>query len=169
MKYFVEIEGRTFEVEIAPDGVRLDGRPVNADLRRDDGSRLWHLLLDGRSHTVVAQRDGTGEWEIELGGRRHRAVALDERRHAVRGMIGAGAAASGPVEVKAPMPGLIVTVEVEPGAVVEKGQGLVVIEAMKMENELKAPAAGRVAEVRAESGRKVEKDETLLVIAPAEG
>jgi pyruvate carboxylase subunit B len=170
MKYFVEIEGRTFEVEIGPDGVRLDGRPVEADLQRNSDSRLCHLVLDGCSHTVAARRrDGVGEWEIEIGGRRHRVLALDERRRAVREVAGVGAGARGPIEVKAPMPGLIVKVEVGSDQEVEKGQGLVVIEAMKMENELKAPAPGRVAEVRAEPGQAVEKGETLLVIAPAEG
>jgi pyruvate carboxylase subunit B len=172
MKYFVELADRTFEVEVDADGVRLDGRAVAANLDWNDGSRLFHLMLDGRSHTLIARRrDGRGEWEIELGGHRHQVTALDERRRAIRQIAGAASTAQGPVAMRAPMPGLIIAVEVGPHDVVRQGQGLVVIEAMKMENELKSPTAGRVAEVKAHPGQAVDKGDTLLVIEPevAEG
>lgn len=167
MKYFVELGGRTYEVEIEPDGLRVNGEPVAADLDSHKGSRLWHLVADGRSHTLQARRrDGRGEWEIELGGRRHQVTALDERRRAIRKLAGAATAAHGPIAMKAPMPGLVIAVEAAVDDVVSAGQGIVVIEAMKMENELKAPAAGRVVDVKVSAGEPVEKDETLLVIEP---
>lgn len=167
MKYFVELAGRTFEVEVDADGVRVDGQPVAADLESNDGSRLFHLMLDGRSHTLVARRrDGRGEWEIELDGHRHQVTALDERRRAIRKIAGAASTAQGPVAMRAPMPGLVIAVEVGPDEVVRQGQGLVVIEAMKMENELKSPAAGRVAEIKIRPGQTVDKGDTLLVIDP---
>ena len=167
MKYIVEIDGRTYEVELDDGAVRVDGRAAEVDLRSSGGSGLRHLVLDGRSHTVKARRVGGGAWEVEVGGRAHRVSALDERRRAIRSVAGAGAAARGPLEVAAPMPGLIVGVEVEEGDEVERGAGLVVIEAMKMENEIRADADGRVASVRVAAGQAVEKGETLLVIEPA--
>jgi pyruvate carboxylase subunit B len=168
MKYYVEIGDRTYEVDIGPEGVSVDGRPVEADLQPNHGSHLWHLVLDGRSHTLrVRRRDGRGDWELEIDGRRHRALALDERSRAIRELAGAAAASHGPMELTAPMPGLIIRVEVNEDDQVERGQGLVVIEAMKMENELKATAAGRVMEVKVKSGQAVDKGETLLVIEQA--
>jgi pyruvate carboxylase subunit B len=170
MKYYVEIGDRTYEVDIGPDGVSVDGRPVEADLQANHGSHLWHLVLDGRSHTLRARRrDGRGDWELEIDGRRHRVLALDERSRAIRELAGTAAASHGPIELTAPMPGLIIKVEVDEDEQVERGQGLIVIEAMKMENELKATSAGRVVEVRVASGQTVDKGETLLVIEPAGG
>ncbi|UCC74471.1 MAG: acetyl-CoA carboxylase biotin carboxyl carrier protein subunit [Gemmatimonadota bacterium] len=167
MKYYVEIGDRTFEVEIGPEGVKLDGQPVEADLKANHGSHLWHLVLDGRSHTLRARRrDGRGDWELEVDGRRHRVVALDERSRAIRELTGTVAVSQGPLEVTAPMPGLVIKVEVVEDEQVGRGQGLIVIEAMKMENELKATSAGRVAEVRVAPGQAVDKGETLLVIEP---
>ncbi len=167
MKYWVEIEGRTFEIEIGPEGVRLDGQPIEADLESNHGSPLWHLVLDGRSHTLRARRrDGRGAWEIEIDGRRHDVLALDERRRAIRQLAGPAAEQHGPVEVKAPMPGLVLNLEVEPDQIVERGQGLVVIEAMKMENEIRSSTAGRIAAVRVSPRQTVDKGDTLLVIEP---
>ena len=167
MRYIVEIEEKTYEVAIGPDGLTVDGESVEADLQPNHDSHLWHLVLDGRSHTLAARRsDGRGEWEIELDGRRHQVLALDERSKAIRELAGSAAQSHGPVELKAPMPGLVIKLEVEVETVVEKGQGVVVMEAMKMENELKATAAGRVTEIRVQSGQVVNKGETLLVIEP---
>jgi len=169
MKYFVEIEDRTHEIEIGPDGLRLDGKPVQADLRSNHDSHLWNLVLDGRSYTLCARRrDRRGEWQIDLDGRRHEVLALDERRRAIRELSGSVVAAHGPFELKAPMPGLVVKVEVDPDEEVEKGQGVIVIEAMKMENELKAMMEGRVGDVLVQPGQTVDKGETLLVIIPVE-
>ncbi len=170
MKYYVEIGDRTYEVDIGPEGLSVDGRPVEADLQPNHGSHLWHLVLDGRSHTLRARRrDGRGDWELEIDGRRHRALALDERSRAIRELAGSAGSSHGPIDLTAPMPGLIIKVEVDEEDQVERGQGLVVIEAMKMENELKAITAGRVIEVKVKSGQAVDKGETLLVIEPVGG
>lgn len=169
MKYFVEIEDRMHEVEIGPEGLRLDGKPVRADLRSNHDSHLWNLVLDGRSYTLCARRlDGRGEWQIDLDGRRHEVLALDERQRAIRELSGSVAATQGPVDLKAPMPGLVVKVEVDPDQDVKKGQGVIVIEAMKMENELKAAVSGRVGEVLVQPGQTVDKGKKLLVIIPVE-
>lgn len=166
-KYYVEIDDRTFEVEIDAQGVRLDGDAVSADLESKDDAPLWHLVVDGRAHTLRARKsDGRGAWSIEIDGRRHDVLALDERGRAIRNLTRSRADSRAPIELKAPMPGLIISVGVEPEDVVQEGQGLVVMEAMKMENELKAAATGRVREVRVASGDAVDKGDTLLVIEP---
>jgi biotin carboxyl carrier protein len=167
MKYYVEIGDRTYEVDIGPEGVSVDGQPVDADLQANHGSHVWHLVLDGRSHTLRARRrDGRGDWELEIDGRRHRALALDERSRAIRELAGAATVSHGPIELTAPMPGLVIKVEVSEEERVERGQGLIIIEAMKMENELKATSPGRVVAVRVEPGQAVDKGETLLIIEP---
>jgi biotin carboxyl carrier protein len=167
MKYYVDIEGRTYEIDIGPDGLRLDGRKSDVDLKPNHDSNLWHLVLDGRSHTLCARRrERRGEWDIVIDGRRHEVLALDERRRAIRELSGSDVASHGPLEVRAPMPGLVIKVEVDRGAEVERGQGLIVIEAMKMENELKATTAGRVSDIRVTAGQAVDKGEPLLVIEP---
>ncbi|UCF18730.1 MAG: hypothetical protein JSU87_12395 [Gemmatimonadota bacterium] len=170
MRYYVEIGEKTYEIEIGPDGPVLDGQAVEADLRPNHGSHLWHLILDGRSFTVGAHREEErGVWQIEIAGRRHRVLALDERRRAIRELAGAAAVSHGPIEVRAPMPGLVIKIEVERDEEVEGGQGLVVIEAMKMENELKATSAGRVADIRVAAGETVDKGQVLLVLHPDAG
>ena len=169
MKYFVEIEDQTHEIEIGPNGLVLNGQPVEADLRSNHDSNVWNLVLDGRSYTLCARkRNGPGEWDIDIDGRRLEAVALDERRRAIRELAGTVITTHGPVEVKAPMPGLVIKLEVATNDEVQIGQGLVIIEAMKMENELKAMMKGRVGEVLVQAGQTVDKGEPLLVITPVE-
>jgi pyruvate carboxylase subunit B len=89
---------------------------------------------------------------------------LDERTRHIRSLVGAGKAPSGGGAVKAPMPGLVVKVLVEAGATVAAGQGLVVLEAMKMENEIKAMAPGVVDSVAVKAGQAVEKGAPLVVL-----
>lgn len=167
MKYYVEVEGRTYEIEIVDERVKVDGVPVDADLKSNRGSPLWHLVLNGRSHTLRARHaDGRGAWQIEIDGRRHAVLALDERGRAIRNLTASQKVSGAPFDLKAPMPGLVIAVEVAPDEIVEPGQGLVVIEAMKMENELKAAVAGQVMEVRVGPGQTVDKGDTLVVIEP---
>jgi pyruvate carboxylase subunit B len=169
MKYYVEIDDQTHEIEIGPNGLALNGQPVEADLRSNHTSNVWNLVLDGRSYTLCARkRNGRGAWEIDIDGRRLEALALDERSKAIRELAGTVAATHGPVEVKAPMPGLVIKVEVATDDEVQTGQGLVIIEAMKMENELKAMMAGTVGDVLVKAGQTVDKGEPLLVITPVE-
>lgn len=163
MRYHVSIAGRAYQVELAAEGVLLDGRPVRAELRRLPGTPVHHLLLDGRSHPVVAAPgEASGAWRLHVDGERFEVEVVDERTRAIRAMTGAGAEARGPKPVKAPMPGLVVRVEVEQGQAVRAGQGVVIVEAMKMENELKAEADGVVAAVRVDAGQAVEKGMVLV-------
>jgi len=140
--------------------VRLDDEAFEADIVRfADGT--WSVLGGGRSIQVSVTRTASG-WTAESGGRRYRLRA----EGAAGGTAAAHAGAGGPHEVRASLPGKIVRVEVQAGSRVEEGAGLVVIEAMKMENELRAPFAARVASVAASAGQTVETGALLLVLEP---
>lgn len=168
MRYFVTVEDRTFEVELGPEGVTVDGKPVRAELAHVPGTEVRSLLVDGRSHRVLARKGKAGLWRIELRGQALDVQVLDERARAIREMTGAGAGPAGPRPIRAPMPGLVVKVEVSEGDRVAPGQGVVIVEAMKMENELKAEGFGVVSRVLVAAGEPVEKDQVLIELSPVE-
>lgn len=168
MKYYVTVDGERREVELTPDGVRLDGEgELEAEIATVPGSDLRHLLLDGRGYPLLAERGGGKGWSFRVGGRRVRAAVEDERTHAIRELAGGPETGEGPRELRAPMPGLVVRILVGPGQAVEAGDGLVVMEAMKMENELSARTAGVVAAVRVEEGQTVNQDDVLVTLEQA--
>lgn len=163
MRYFVTIGERTFEVELREQQVIVNGQVLSAELEVVAGTLLRRLALDGASHRVVALPGETrGSWELHLDGERIHAEVVDERTRAIRAMTARASEPAGPRPVRAPMPGMVVRVEVEPGQSVHAGQGVVIIEAMKMENELKADAAGVVARVLVTPGTAVEKGAPLV-------
>ena len=162
MQYHVTIGGRTLSVELEGERVRVDGRDIStAELAAFPGTSVRHLLTDGHSTTVVAHRNGDG-WDLVVNGWPLHAEVIDERTRAIQAMTGRGGAAQGPKPVRAPMPGLIVRVEVAEGDVVKQGHGVVIMEAMKMENELRAEAPGRVARVLVSAGEAVQKGAVLV-------
>lgn len=161
MRYFVTLAGRTVEVSIDDHTVRVDGKPFDAQLAGT--GLLRHLLLDGVSHPLVATRgEERGQWRIELDGRPYEVEVADERTRAIRAMTGMDRGTRAAPAVRAPMPGLIVRIEVSPGDEVQPGQGIVIMEAMKMENELKADGGGIVARIHVTSGQAVEKGAILV-------
>jgi biotin carboxyl carrier protein len=164
MRYFVTIAGREIEVDLTGAAPVVDGTPVDAHLTALPGTDTRHLLLDGRSYAITATAGSRrGRWQIGVGAERFTADAVDERTRAIREMTGAGDDVADKTVV-APMPGLVVKVEVEVGQAVKAGQGVIVVEAMKMENELKAPADGVVASIAVQPGQTVDKGATLLVL-----
>jgi biotin carboxyl carrier protein len=160
---------RTIEVQRAGEGwtINVDGRAMAASVSQV-GAR-WSLLYRyaestaaPRSYEAVLEPRHRGEQLVRINGRAVRVSFLDQAR---RSGMGAGAsAASGPTDVIAPMPGRIVKVLVKAGDRVARGQGLVVVEAMKMENELRAPREGTVAAVRVSEGMSVEASAVLVVV-----
>lgn len=166
MRYFVRVGDRSFKVDLDPAGVQVDGTPVSAALAHVEGTHLTSLILNGASYRILAEPGpGPASWQLHMRGRRYLVEAVDERAHAIREMTGAAAGPAGPKPVRAPMPGLVVKVEVAEGDRVEPGQGVVIMEAMKMENELRAEASGIVARVYVRPGQTVEKDQLLLDLA----
>jgi len=163
VKYVVAINGESRSVSLDADGVRYEGDLLDATLGEPDGSPIRVVRIGDEIHRAVVQkRDGRGVYTIWVDGYRFDVEALDERTRAIREMSAAAEGPSGPAPVKAPMPGLIVRVNVSVGDEVQAGQGVVVMEAMKMENELRTTGAGRVKAVHATPGLAVEKGALLV-------
>ena len=175
MRFEVEAGSQPRAVDVAPDGpnwrVVIDGRVWRASMVRA-GDR-WSLLVSGpdagpleasRSYDVMFEPAGGGTWQVHVNGRMVQA-GLRTSAQRLRGHPGGqSAAGAGDGRVVAPMPGRVVKVLVTPGTIVEAKQGVVVVEAMKMENELRAPRAGTVREVRVTEGASVEAQMVLVVI-----
>lgn len=163
MRYHVTVDDKTFVVEIDGDHVTLDGEALSAELIHIGGTPVHRVGVNGASHRVVAKRgDMRGVWDLHVDGYRVQAQVVDERTRAIRALTATPSVDQGPKPVRAPMPGMIVRVEVEPGDPVSAGQGVVIIEAMKMENELKAVAPGIVSKILVEPGTAVEKGAVLV-------
>lgn len=125
------------------------------------GPGAYSVLVDGRPMDVYLEHAPDGALEAFVGGRRYVVELRDPR--AYRADVG-GAGGRGGGVVAAPMPGKVVSVLVEPGQQVETEQGLLVVEAMKMQNEIRSPKAGKVAEVRAAVGDSVTPGQPLVVV-----
>ncbi|HEY4216539.1 MAG TPA: biotin/lipoyl-containing protein [Gemmatimonadaceae bacterium] len=163
MKYLVHLNGEDHEVLLDGDGVHVDGDDIAASVSPIDGTPVRMVSIGNEVHRVVVRPGGRrGEYTLWLDGYRFEVEALDERTRAIRELSGASAGPTGPAPLIAPMPGLVVRVNANVGDDVQPGQGLVVMEAMKMENELRAQAAGRVKSVLVTPGTAVEKG-TLLI------
>jgi pyruvate carboxylase subunit B len=167
MKYIVSILGREIEVEVDGEQVTVAGRAYAASLRVVPGTPVRQLLLDGHSEALALEADGGGRWALTRRGERFEAEVLDERTRHIRSLTGGSERARGPAVLKAPMPGLVVRIQVEAGQTVAAGAGVVVLEAMKMENELRAAAAGVVRTIRVRPGEAVEKGQVLVEFDPA--
>ncbi len=166
MKYVVQIGERRIDVVLDGEGVHLDGTTVRAHLADVEGTPVRLVTIGDEVHRVIVRRHpGRGRYTLWLDGFRHDVEALDERTRTIRDRSAAVAAPAGPAPLRAPMPGLIVRVQVRPGDQVSAGQPLVVMEAMKMENELRAAAAGVVTAVPAAPGMVVEKGALLVELA----
>jgi biotin carboxyl carrier protein len=163
MKYFVRIGVTEHEVVIDGESVTLDGRSLRAHVEDLAGTPITIVSIGNEVHRVLARRgEQKGQYELSVAGYRIPVDALDERTRTIRQMSGASTKPAGPANLHAPMPGLIVRVNVAAGDTVQAGQSLVVMEAMKMENELRASTAGRVRHVVATPGSAVEKGAVLL-------
>jgi biotin carboxyl carrier protein len=163
MKYFVKVGGTELELERDGDDIIVDGVRMRATVTDLEGTPVRLVMIGDEVHRVVARRGETrGQFILSLDGFRYEAEALDERSRAIRALSGVSAAASGPAPLKAPMPGMIVRVAVQVGDTVIPGQSLIVMEAMKMENELRATAAATVKAVLAQPGSAVEKGALLI-------
>jgi biotin carboxyl carrier protein len=171
MLYYSQIAGDSLKVEIVsdPEGVthiRLpDGREMAVDFQPALGEDLFSVLVDGQSHQVhIEPGENRGEYEVTLDGQVYTVSVETERQHRLNSLAPRQNLQSGEIQVKAPMPGLVSIVAVEVGQVVEQGQRIAILEAMKMENELRAPKAGTVRAVNVQAGQTVEQNKVLAVI-----
>ena len=162
MRYHVSVGGREIEVEVDGERVTAGGVTHQVTASTVPGTPLRLLLVDGRSVALPVRPAGRGRWEVGAGGEGWEAEVIDERTRHIRSLTGGAAQKAGGGILKAPMPGLVVRVLAEPGQTVAAGSGVVVLEAMKMENELKAAAQGVVKAVHVRPGQAVEKGMVLV-------
>ena len=163
MKYIVQVNDARVDVTLDGEGVHVEGEDVRATLADVEGTPVRLVQVGEQVHRVVARRRaGRGRYTLWIDGWRYEVEALDERTRTIRDLSNATAGPRGPAPLVAPMPGLIVRVNVAPGDTVSAGQGLVVMEAMKMENELRAAGPGTVKSVLAAPGTAVEKGAVLV-------
>lgn len=168
MKFWVTLEGREAEVEFRTEGGKLflesDGRRTEADFVRLPDGEVYSLLIDGRSHVVRVTPNGEG-LEVEVRG----AIIPVEVRHPLEKMLlqqGGGRAAARGETLNAPMPGVVVLLRVKLGDVVQPGQSVVVVEAMKMQNELTAVHGGVVTEILVAEKAAVSAGQPLVKLKP---
>jgi len=164
MKYVVTVGDRSEVVEIAgADGryrIAFGSEVWEVDARAT-GPGMYSLLVDGVSYAVdVSDRDGVRV--VDVGGESHAILVEEQTRHILR--TRARAAGAGGQTLTAPLPGRVTHVAVQVGDAVEAGATLVVIEAMKMENEVKAGAPGTIAEVRVQPGQTVNAGDVVVVV-----
>jgi biotin carboxyl carrier protein len=166
MIFQIGIGGRIRKLELTPNGgagrylAKLDGVPIEVQVEFLKPGILSLIIHDQAYRCVLEETPG--ETAIEVGGRRF-LYEMDDPR-SLRSRRGHRADAEGPMALKAPMPGRVIRMLVEPGQTVKANQGIVVIEAMKMQNELKAPKGGIVTEVRASPGETVSVGQVLAII-----
>ncbi|NCP86455.1 MAG: acetyl-CoA carboxylase biotin carboxyl carrier protein subunit [Anaerolineae bacterium CG_4_9_14_3_um_filter_57_17] len=164
MNYITTIDGKEFNVEIVDEKcVRVNGQELAVDFQSVSGQPVFSLLIGGKSYEAYIYPDER-DWQVLLRGRLYQASVEDEREKRLKTAAGSGEGAGGEYHLKSPMPGLVVAILVSDGQTVEKGQTLLILESMKMQNELKAPRAGTVQRIRVKPGETVEQKANLLSI-----
>jgi biotin carboxyl carrier protein len=166
MAFIARLGDKTHTVEIEEIGkslyrVAVDGSEFVVDGKKT-GLANYSLIVDNRSFEVDVDIS-EDEYRVLVDGRSYHINLLDERRMRVGGLQ-AGIELQGRQKVSVPMPGKVIAVLVSEGDKVERGQGLVIVEAMKMENEVRSPINGEVKEVRVKTGDALEAGTVLAVI-----
>lgn len=166
MKYFVDVSGEEHEVELVERlgelSVRLDGEPIEVTYRDVDRLGQVGLFLGTKSFAVSIQ-GGAEEASVTVAGHAFDVTVEDERERAARQAERARGGGGG--DVKSVMPGVVLRVLVEEGDEVQEGQALLILEAMKMQNELAAPRSGRVQRIHVAEGEAVASGAKLVTLA----
>lgn len=165
MKYVATIGDNEYTIEIVDERhIILDGETYEVDFESVSGQPVHSLLVDSKSYEAYVYPEDQG-WQVLLHGNLYLIDVEDERERRLRASLGGGPAEKGEYLLRAPMPGLVVSVPVSEGEAISKGDVLVILESMKMQNELKSPRDGTVDRVRVKPGDSVEQKETLLSVA----
>lgn len=163
MKYYARIDNQEYEVEIDGATVLLDGKPINVDLVRSGATELYSVLLDGHSYEMLVNADRFN-YQIGVRGVQLQVQVEDERARRLNRARRLPTLPEGELAITAPIPGLVVRILVKEGDAIEEGQPVVLLEAMKMENELRAVRGGVVKSVLAAAGQRVEQNAPLIVL-----
>ena len=164
MKYVTTIGGNEYQVEITTEGqIKVDGVEYEIDLRQIGDQPVYSLLINGKSYEAYVH-PAEKAWQVLLLGNFYNSQVEDERERRLR--LASGGIVSERLEyyLRAPMPGLVVDVPVQEGQQVEKGDVLVILESMKMQNELRTPRAGVVARMNIRAGDSVDQRQVLMSV-----
>ncbi|MBN1451847.1 MAG: biotin/lipoyl-binding protein [Anaerolineales bacterium] len=164
MKYISTVNGVEYLIEIIDERhISVNGRALTVDFNSVSGQPVYSLLVDGVSAEAYVY-PGEEKWEVLLMGRQFPVMVEDERDKRLRAAAGGSVSETGEYHLKAPMPGMVVSILVKEGQEIEKGQVLLILESMKMQNELKSPRAGTIGRLRVKAGESVEQKQTLLSV-----
>jgi biotin carboxyl carrier protein len=164
MKYVTTVEDREFMVEILDDHhVMVDGVVYEIDFMQVGSQPVYSLILNGESFDTHVFPDEE-IWQVLFQGNLYTAQVEDEREKRLKAALTGEASEREEFLLKAPMPGMVVSVPVEHGQTVQRGDVLLILESMKMQNELRSPRNGTVGRVRVAAGDRVEKKDTLLSV-----
>jgi biotin carboxyl carrier protein len=164
MKYITTIGSAEFNIEIVDQGhIRINNKIMEVDFESISGQPVYSMLIDGKSYEAYVNSTDEG-WQVLLQGHQYPVRVEDEREKRLRAAAGGKLYTAGDFQLKAPMPGLVVAVPVEENQQIEKGQVLVILESMKMQNELRSPRAGKVERIKVKAGESVEQKQTLLTV-----
>ena len=167
MNYVAKISDKEFKVTLQNKGEKLEvfveGGAVPVELHRINGTNNYSFLMNNLSFDVEIHKNETG-YLVHHKGRTYKCNVEDERLTRLKSSLKQKTVSHLENEIKSPMPGLIVAIEVEKGQKIKAGDGVIVIEAMKMENEIKAPADAVVKEIKVKPKQAVEMNQTLIVL-----
>lgn len=164
MKYVATTGDRSYEIEINSEHeVVVDGKRLPVDFQSVAGQPVYSLIVGGRSYEAYVHPSEEG-LDVVLGGRLYHVAIEDERERRLRRATSGAVPRVGDYHLRAPMPGLVVAVPVAEGQKVERGDDLVILESMKMQNELKAPREGLVSHVRIRPGDRVDQNQILVTL-----
>lgn len=163
MKYFAQVGKTEYEVMVDQEKILVDGEPVQIDLQQAGVSELYSLLYDGVSYEVLIESDRM-DYAVTLRGEQFQIMVEDEQTRKLNVGRKAPSSPDGERSLSAPIPGLVVKVLVEEGTEVEEDQPLIILEAMKMENEIRAQQKGTVKQVNVVAGQRVEQNSVLILL-----
>jgi biotin carboxyl carrier protein len=166
MTFIARLGDQTYTVEIEESGkgiykIAVEGNEFLVDGKKT-GRTNYSLIVDNRSFEIEVD-NSEDEYRVLVDGRSYRVNLIDERRARVDGGEG-GIEFQGRQRISVPMPGRVTAVLVSPGDTVEKGQGLLIVEAMKMENEVRSPISGEVKEIKVQPGEAIEGGAVLAIV-----
>lgn len=165
MKYITNVADAEFLIEVVDEKhVRVNEKLLEIDFAAVSGQPVFSLIIDGKSYEAYIS-PGEDAWEVLMLGRLYSATVEDEREKRMRAAGSATVSSEGEYHLRAPMPGLIVAILVSEGEAIEKGQVLLILESMKMQNELRSPRAGTVTRIRVKDGDRVEQKAPLMGVA----
>ncbi len=165
MKYITTVNDEKYEIEINGDVVLVNGVERKVDFKSMGKHDIYSLIIDHQSFEAVVEQRDNEQYEVLIIGDLYEVTVTDERALRLASATSHLTSPTGEVVVASPMPGLIVEVPVKVGQEVKKGQTVVILESMKMENELKAPRDGTVHRVEVQKGDSVEQNKPLVFIA----